>query len=397
MDFKGIAWAGNIYQKFEDMCLEVEEVMYEDTAKYVENQVEKVGVSVKKLYAEIMQDLRPLDPAKVAAGDLPYAQADINKKPKTNKLDIHEELHKKETTDEDISDPTAEESPLNVYNDANHFSSLSPRVPVENTCSAKSKKVGIHKRPIGIKRISKSNHPPKVSRVATSSSSSSRDGSNLLVYDMKSNYLVASADINVTRSSEFIVRNDQNLSAERKEKNDPQSTSPATDNFLSDESLKQKKDDSEYNSSCHVLPTEPIETFREDRSLSQMKSNIGSSTFEVESEGEEVIVSYEDNFNVEVIKTEDDVEPVEKSKLEESCILVELDKLDCVSLETKTHKSYKKKICEALSSKLRSTGKQDQHVFQYKDVGLGDEKEAGVGTPDPNKRITLCESDWELL
>lgn len=29
MEFKGIAWAGNIYQKFEAMCLEVEEAMYE--------------------------------------------------------------------------------------------------------------------------------------------------------------------------------------------------------------------------------------------------------------------------------------------------------------------------------------------------------------------------------
>lgn len=29
MDFKGITWAGNMYQKFEEMCLEVEEVMYE--------------------------------------------------------------------------------------------------------------------------------------------------------------------------------------------------------------------------------------------------------------------------------------------------------------------------------------------------------------------------------
>lgn len=27
MDFKGITWAGNIYQKFEAMCLDVEEVM----------------------------------------------------------------------------------------------------------------------------------------------------------------------------------------------------------------------------------------------------------------------------------------------------------------------------------------------------------------------------------
>lgn len=29
MSFKGIAWAGNVYEKFEAMCLEVEEAMYQ--------------------------------------------------------------------------------------------------------------------------------------------------------------------------------------------------------------------------------------------------------------------------------------------------------------------------------------------------------------------------------
>lgn len=238
--------------------------------------MEKVGASVKKFYEEIMLDLLPSDPLKLVAGDLPYAQADTNKKPKSNKVDIHRDLDKKETTDENTSVLTAEESPLNAY----YFSPPSPRVPDENTCSAKSKKAGIHKRPIGIKRISKNNNPSKISRVAASSSS--REGSNLLVYDMKSNYLVASGDLNVTRSSEFFVRNDrgeavpkhtlisdasvesdQNLSAERKEKKYSQSTpSPASDNFLSDESLKQKKDVSECNSSSHGLPTEPIGTHK---------------------------------------------------------------------------------------------------------------------------------------
>ncbi|CAN7137368.1 unnamed protein product [Brassica rapa subsp. narinosa] len=54
MDFKGITWVGNVYQKFEAMCLE-------DTAKYVENQVQTVGNSVKRFCSEVAQDLRPVD------------------------------------------------------------------------------------------------------------------------------------------------------------------------------------------------------------------------------------------------------------------------------------------------------------------------------------------------
>ncbi|CAL1394171.1 unnamed protein product [Linum trigynum] len=67
MDLKGITWVGDVYEKFETMCLEVEETMYEDTVKYVENQVQTVGASMKKFYAEVMQDLLPPgseDPAK---------------------------------------------------------------------------------------------------------------------------------------------------------------------------------------------------------------------------------------------------------------------------------------------------------------------------------------------
>ncbi|XP_068304735.1 uncharacterized protein [Pyrus communis] len=57
MDVKGVTWVGGVYQKFETMCLEVEEDMYQDTVKFVENQVQTVGASVKEFYADVMQDL----------------------------------------------------------------------------------------------------------------------------------------------------------------------------------------------------------------------------------------------------------------------------------------------------------------------------------------------------
>ncbi|KAB1209824.1 hypothetical protein CJ030_MR6G013184 [Morella rubra] len=72
MDVKGITWVGHIYEKFEAMCLEVEEIMYQDTVKYVENHVQIVGESVKKFYSDVMQDLLPpssVDSLKVPASD----------------------------------------------------------------------------------------------------------------------------------------------------------------------------------------------------------------------------------------------------------------------------------------------------------------------------------------
>ncbi|XWS41170.1 hypothetical protein CRYUN_Cryun17cG0057200 [Craigia yunnanensis] len=90
MDLNGITWVGHVYQKFEAMCLEVEEVMYQDTVKYVEDQVQTVGASVKKFYSDVMQDVMQdlllpssLEPVKaVAATDTPIEKyAGTLKKP----------------------------------------------------------------------------------------------------------------------------------------------------------------------------------------------------------------------------------------------------------------------------------------------------------------------------
>ncbi|ESQ51691.1 hypothetical protein EUTSA_v10016698mg [Eutrema salsugineum] len=59
MAFKGITWVGNVYQKFEAMCLEVEEIIVQDTAKYVENQVQTVGNSMKKFCSDVVGDFLP--------------------------------------------------------------------------------------------------------------------------------------------------------------------------------------------------------------------------------------------------------------------------------------------------------------------------------------------------
>lgn len=59
MDGDGINWVGNLYQKFENMCLEAEDMIYEDTVEYIENQMQTVGENVKKLYSDIVGDLLP--------------------------------------------------------------------------------------------------------------------------------------------------------------------------------------------------------------------------------------------------------------------------------------------------------------------------------------------------
>ncbi|KAL6553810.1 hypothetical protein OROMI_019483 [Orobanche minor] len=309
MDFKGIAWAGNIYQKFETMCLEVEEVMYEDTIKYVENQVQKVGVSVKKFYSEVMQDLLPpscVDPLKVAAGDSSldhYSQTELSRY-KSIMLESLEELKQKETKDEDISDIADEVSSLGVCNDANHLSLASSRDFFENTysdvCPTKSKKLGVFKRPIGIKRISQNNHPPNLSSDMT-----------CLSGNMRSSCLVASDDISVATSSELLVgyhpgeavkvdtpvsdSSEKITLAESvmQEKFNGEYDSCASGKIVSAESVRSKKDDSHCISSYHGLTSKPIDKFRTNGSFSHLNPNIGNNACNDESVAEDVILCYE--------------------------------------------------------------------------------------------------------
>ncbi|OMO92427.1 hypothetical protein COLO4_17605 [Corchorus olitorius] len=59
MDFKGIGWVGGIYQKFETLCHEVDNIVNQDTVKYVENQAQSVGKSMKRLYSGVIHDILP--------------------------------------------------------------------------------------------------------------------------------------------------------------------------------------------------------------------------------------------------------------------------------------------------------------------------------------------------
>ncbi|KAK2638861.1 hypothetical protein Ddye_026656 [Dipteronia dyeriana] len=67
LKFKNIAWVGkNISQKFETVCQEVDNIVCQDTVKYVESHVQAVGESVKKFYSDVVQDFVPplVDPLK---------------------------------------------------------------------------------------------------------------------------------------------------------------------------------------------------------------------------------------------------------------------------------------------------------------------------------------------
>ncbi|KAI3457386.1 hypothetical protein Pfo_014049 [Paulownia fortunei] len=60
LKLKGKSWAGNIYHQFESICQDVDEFMSKDTVRFVENQVQSVGISVKRFYSNVVNDVIPL-------------------------------------------------------------------------------------------------------------------------------------------------------------------------------------------------------------------------------------------------------------------------------------------------------------------------------------------------
>lgn len=64
MDFKlkGITWVGDFYQKFEEVCQEVDDIFGQDAVKYLGNQVQNVGDGVKRFCSDVVQDVLPPPP-----------------------------------------------------------------------------------------------------------------------------------------------------------------------------------------------------------------------------------------------------------------------------------------------------------------------------------------------
>ncbi|XP_022937199.1 uncharacterized protein LOC111443565 isoform X1 [Cucurbita moschata] len=56
---KGISWVGNMFQKFEAVCQEVDNIINQDKVEYVENRVSSASVNVKRLYSDVVQGLLP--------------------------------------------------------------------------------------------------------------------------------------------------------------------------------------------------------------------------------------------------------------------------------------------------------------------------------------------------
>ncbi|XP_059284317.1 uncharacterized protein LOC132037733 isoform X1 [Lycium ferocissimum] len=384
MDLKAISWVGNIYQKFETMCLEMEEAMYEDTVKYVENQVNTVGTNVKRFCSEVMQDVHPqynIDPVKVAAADLslnPYAHYEIDKKLKANLKGSARGFSNK------LNDDT-------------------------QVIKGKSKSRGVYKRQSGgIKEIVRASHPAKKSDaiclasgdVIKLSSSAEVRGS----FGMAADHVTLTSDLASGKGS------DSGEAASKVCNHIIETNVPAADTSINSaasvmtsvESVGKKQEGS-------VLATDTCTKELAYNTRSEISSNVQNN----ELANEEINESHEeksDNLSsamsmYESIESElEIVEKFDESHLEETCVLVEEERIHVPHGPVK-QKSYKKKLREAFSTKKRLTRKEyEQLGALYGDQQFNLEAEDKVMpalSMNSNTKMLSAndhpESEWEIL
>lgn len=217
-------------------------ILKQDTVKYVENQVQKVGFSVKKFCSAVTEDLLPpscVYPVNLASGDLSlnsYGDINVIKKPIPSKFDCHHDLKMKENEDQVISNPTAEkELSQNGCYDINSL-----LVPSKSHAPI-HKKVGVKKNPIGIKRISRSIHP---SKDCCRTNLTSGDRIELTYCSKK---LMSTLDLDVRRESEEVVGNTPIP--------DDVLESPASLKILSAVSARENEDDQGFISHASEKPS----------------------------------------------------------------------------------------------------------------------------------------------
>lgn len=420
MDFNGIAWVGNICQKFEAMCLEVEEVMYQDTVKYVENQVQTVGVSVKKFYSDVVQDLVPpscIDPVKVAAADLslnPYADFGIYKKPKASIKKDTIKREKEVTKDSKvISGANTDHSSFSGLHNVDRGFYEHSNVPVK-------------------RKSTRNNNLP--SEILRSTTPPSKDLSRVSsCHEISENHEVACdqiamilcpATVGVTGCDSSVAKFCDNIAGSTASKDDTSIDTPKSKMILPVESGAKKETKLRCTSSncgSDVLSAEL--NGMNSGVVSLIESYISGDPHYSESASEDYFspTGRSGDCNIDVIENDDcivdlemeTIEQFEESKLEETCVLVDRENFSHVTCTKDKPRSYKKKFQKALSSK-RSARKQEykQLAVQHGDIDVGSNQgsaeivmltyttdadaDADADAKKPPSH-GVCESEWELL
>lgn len=403
MDLKGIAWVGNIYQKFEAMCLEVEEAMCQETAKYVDNQVQTVGASMKRFCSDVMQDLLPpssKDLSKVASADLllnPYLEFGIHKKPISS-------------IKEDAKDPVCikgiSEDKSNLSNDVwEDWSAASFNwEEISDKEEADSDQMALQASNEVVKCVSRGEQEGKIRNMIVDTSFVS-PAPHMAVFTKSSakggKRLRCISSSNIIRAERTVTCESSGLLS--------QMGSQASSNASSGQTI-----DGDLSN------TDSCENSRQ-VSVSQTDSHVSANTQCGQSVGEEVFWSHTESSancdpdleeaNGTTVQSMEPTGHESDSGFEETCVLVEGNDYRPVNHKEEIRQSYKKKIQSAFSLKKKSSARKQEYKQLAAQYGIvnsepniqGEEAIALAPTLSKHTKAKKSaphdsfESEWELL
>ncbi|KAK4577754.1 hypothetical protein RGQ29_028036 [Quercus rubra] len=438
MDAKGIKWVGNIYQKFEAMCLEVEEIMYQDTVKYVEDQVQNVGATVKRFYSDVVQDFTPPsseDPVKVPASELPverysdvgiYRRRKVGMKKDPLRVDVGKQAEDSKVISGMNKNVGCARS-LHAVRDVDNLCQLSSGDSVKGTYSeafsGHYRDGNIYnKSNLGIQEIPENDKLPQtemsgeiapINDVGRASSELSNQNQG------------ASCDQTVTVSAPALVEvgrfdsiaescNEVENASEHI--NDDSMHSASSDMpFLVDSVGNEGKEMRPPSSDGLSAESNAADICTNNGAISLFGSSLDLVQYN-EVADKEGFVSHpgrSDDWSLEALESstvsERGVETTQqdaKVKLEETCILVDGDELHFVPHKEGKRRPYKKKIQEAFSSRMRSARKHEYEQLAVWHGSDGKISKASAESSTPtlplvNRKKTTTndfnETEWELL
>ncbi|KAJ1417379.1 hypothetical protein SESBI_16646 [Sesbania bispinosa] len=406
-DVKGITWVGSIYEKFENMCLEVEDAMFEETVKYIENQMQTVGESVKKLYSDVMQDLLPpssSDLDETAASELPieqYTDAGFSKKSFQGSKKITMKADSEQTTEDSRINLDADNDVIcaeSCDNDALFVSASGNSVKGNKLISHARQYVG--------------------STCIKSNLDSGENQQNKSMPDSKAYSEITLLETDVCSTSQSCELSDVNQNHEASASKLPSAkvTSLAS---VADCCNEIECASTEQNPNILVL----VKSAEEKENMSSSSSFLSgdpygfsmvSTTQPDDCSHNTIVVShpeFPDTWSLDIAKI-DTIEQGHKTmqqddelKLEETCVMVSIDELQLVPKEGVKSKTSKKKKQQPFSLFKMSARKQEYEELAIlhgnNEKGKGDYMENLCPTfQEDQKKLLLPdipESEWELL
>ncbi|XP_030462955.1 uncharacterized protein LOC115682765 [Syzygium oleosum] len=427
MDVKGITWVGNIYQKFEAMCLEVEEIMYQDTVKFVENQVQTVGASVKKFYSEVVDDMLPpscVDPDKVTAPEFSVVKCNdvqVCKKAKVcRKREPAKAIYQLNEDSKLLGD---------VKKDVRHAPCFRGTSCADNTCQTPLQVSALRKASPDLHSGSIDDKSVPDSAITVNENSGingmpSAETSKVIAPDelefigfLTKNDESAHDQTTIASSAPVEINKGDTMEnhindTEGRSRCAPESlgNAPPLSKLVSDQSVATCERETKTPSSSGVPLVKSYVNFSDTEA-----DSVNSSTM-----SENICSRYvfplpgcSNGSNMNTAKgdfdTEQDaatIDQIDEAKLEESCIVVNNDEIHFVAQREGKHRSYKKKVRDAFSSKKKSS-----RILEYEQLAMWH-----GGDAEPSKdcrrrsRPTLnleeeektqahdySEPEWELL